>query len=255
MTRTFDLNGRTALVTGGAGTVGMALARALAGAGARIVLSGRDGEALERAAAELGADALAIPADLTADQGPEKLLDAVRSEAGALDILVSNAGIARDAPFGSVGAEDFGDVLALNVTAAYLCAQAAVPLMRDRRGGKIVNVGSIYGSVAPDWRLYEDVAMVRASAPYVASKSALVNLTRQLAVQLAPDNIQVNMLSPGGVEAAQPEQFRQRYEARTPAGRMARPEDLGGTAVYLSSPASDYVTGQNILVDGGFTAW
>jgi NAD(P)-dependent dehydrogenase (short-subunit alcohol dehydrogenase family) len=97
--------------------------------------------------------------------------------------------------------------------------------------------------------------MVQASPPYVASKAALLTLTRDLAVRLAPWNIQVNMLSPGGVEADQPEAFRRNYERRTPAGRMARPDDAGGALVFLAAPASDYVTGQNILVDGGFTIW
>jgi NAD(P)-dependent dehydrogenase (short-subunit alcohol dehydrogenase family) len=122
-------------------------------------------------------------------------------------------------------------------------------------GGKIVNIGSIYGTVAPNPSLYEGSELVRASPPYVVSKAALVNLTRDLAVRLAPRNIQVNMVSPGGIEEDQPAEFKRRYAERTPAGRMGTPDDVAGAVVFLSSKASDYITGQNLHVDGGFTSW
>ena len=233
MTDLFRLDGRTALVTGGAGRIGSAIADALAAAGASVIASGRE------------------QADVTQDDQ----LDALFGGIGELDILVNCAGRASAEQLGSITRDEFNAVLDLNVTSVVLCAQRAAPLMEARGGGKIVNVGSIYGSVGANRSLYEGTDMVQASAAYVAGKSALVNLTRDLAVQLAPLNIQVNMLSPGGVEAGQPEQFQERYRSRTPAGRMATPEDMAGTAVYLATAASDYVTGQNILVDGGFTSW
>jgi NAD(P)-dependent dehydrogenase (short-subunit alcohol dehydrogenase family) len=250
----FDLGGRIALVTGATGRLGRVFAGALADAGADVVLSGRDEQALERLAGELGERAAgAIAADLADEAQIERLFDELDRRWGRLDVLVNNAGAARRAPFGAVGAEDLAALHAVNVAAPYLCAQRAATLMGD--GGKIVNVGSIYGSVAVDTRIYEGAEdMVPASPAYVASKSALVALTRELAVRLAPA-IQVNMLSPGGVEADQPAAFQEAYRRRTPAGRMARAEDVAGTLVYLCAPASDYVTGQNILVDGGFTAW
>jgi 2-deoxy-D-gluconate 3-dehydrogenase len=228
-----SLAGKTALVTGGGGRIGSAISAAFTDAGAQVIAVGRD------------------QADVTDDAA----LDALFERIDDLDILVNCAGRASAEQLGSVTRDEFNAVLNLNVTSAYLCVQRATPLMERRGGGKIVNVGSIYGTAGADRRLYEGTDMVQASAAYVASKSALVNLTRDLAVQLAPLNIQVNMLSPGGVEAGQPDDFQERYRQRTPAGRMATPEDMAGTAVYLASPASDYVTGQNILVDGGFTSW
>jgi NAD(P)-dependent dehydrogenase (short-subunit alcohol dehydrogenase family) len=253
----FELSDRVALITGAGGRLGSAFAAALASAGARLVLTGRNSDRLRSTAeAVRPGRAEVIPADLSKPDDIEALFDRIERSDGGLDILVNNAGVARDARLGQVSAEDFHEVLTVNVVAAYLCAQRAAPLMRARGGGKVVNVGSIYGSVAVDTRIYEGAAeMVQGSAPYVASKSALIILTRDLAVRLAPWNIQVNMLSPGGVEADQPAAFRLNYEARTPAGRLAQPEDVTGTLVYLAASASDYVTGQNILVDGGFSCW
>jgi 2-deoxy-D-gluconate 3-dehydrogenase len=233
MSALFKLDGKTALVTGGHGRIGAAIGQALTNAGAEVIVSGRG------------------QADVTNDAQLDTLFGGIAE----LDILVNCAGRASAEQLGSITRDEFNAVLDLNVTSALLCAQHAVPLMEARGGGKIVNVGSIYGTVGGNRSLYEGLDMVQASAAYVASKSALVNLTRDLAVQLAPLNIQVNMLSPGGVEAGQPEEFQERYRSRTPAGRMATPEDMAGTAVYLASAASDYVTGQNILVDGGFTSW
>jgi 2-dehydro-3-deoxy-D-gluconate 5-dehydrogenase len=241
----FRLDGKVALVTGAGGQLGTAFAKALADAGATVIATGRDESKLE-------GHERAIAADLSIEADIERLLD----EVGELDILVNNAGSASRERFGEVTKADMDAVLSLNVTSVLLCSQRAAPIMRRRGGGKIVNVGSIYGNVGGDRRLYEEAPdMVQVSPVYAASKSALVNLTRDLAVQLAPWNIQVNLLSPGGVEAEQQRSFKQRYAARTPAGRMGRPEDMAGTAVYLASSASDYVTGQQIVVDGGFTAW
>ena len=195
MSDLFDLSGRLALVTGAGGRLGRAMADALADAGAEILLTGRDEEGVRATAAALGPAALGIhPADLREEAAIQGLFAEIKEHHGGLDVLVNNAGIARQARFGEVTAEDFAAVLAVNVTATFLCAQHAAPLMRARSAGKIVNVGSIYGSVAVDSRIYEDApGMVESSPPYAASKSALVNLTRDLAVRLAPWNIQVNL--------------------------------------------------------------
>jgi gluconate 5-dehydrogenase len=251
------LDDKLILLTGATGRVGRALAHGLASAGARLLLTARDTDALRELAAELGDRAVGFHgADLSDTGSLDRLFDAVSSsEHGRLHGLINNAGGASAARFGEVTGEEFMRVLTLNVVAPFLCAQHAVRLMAPD-GGKILNIGSIYGSVAVDRRIYDGAPeMVQGSAPYVASKSALVNLTRDLAVQLAPMNIQVNMLSPGGVAANQPPSFQEAYARRTPLGRMAQPDDLSGTAVFLCSAAADYVTGQNILVDGGFTAW
>jgi NAD(P)-dependent dehydrogenase (short-subunit alcohol dehydrogenase family) len=252
MSELFDLAGKVALITGAGGRLGSAIAGGLSEAGAKVILAGRDLGRLQSAGDAVG-QAEIRQVDLLHEDQIEELFSGLEGE---LDILVNCAGVASRSEFGAVRSPDFQEVLQLNVVGGYLCAQQAAPLMRERGGGKVVNVGSIYGAVAPDDRIYEDApGMVRAAAPYIASKSALVNLTRELAVRLASWNVQVNMVSPGGVEADQPESFKERYAARTPAGRMAAPRDVVGTVVYLASPASDYVTGQNILVDGGFTSW
>lgn len=257
MSGPFDLSGRRALVTGGAGLVGRGIAAALAQAGAEVVLAGRDAEHLTEAASALGAGIAATQRlDVTDEASIESAFASLEADRGPVDILVNNAGVASAARFGDVTVADFEQVLGTNVTGAYLCAQRAAPAMRELGGGKIINVGSIYGTVAPDQRIYADAeGMDRASSPYAASKAALVNLTRDLAVRLADWNVQVNMVSPGGVEAGQPQGFQESYRQRTPAGRMATPADIGPTAVYLAAGASDYVTGENIHVDGGFTAW
>jgi NAD(P)-dependent dehydrogenase (short-subunit alcohol dehydrogenase family) len=249
----FDLSDKVALVTGGGGRLGAAIAAALRACGARVVVTGRDVEQLERLRRDLGGETLAIPADLADETAIDRLFAAAEEQAGGLDILVNNAGVARDAPLGSVRSRDFAEVLHLNVTAAYLCAQRALPLFRG--GGKIVNIGSIYGTLAADDRIYEGSELVRASAPYLASKAALVQLTRDLAVRLAARNIQVNCVSPGGIEAGQPEEFQRRYAARVPAARMATPDDVVGAVVYFASSASNYTTGQNLVIDGGLSAW
>lgn len=256
MTSIFSLEGRLAVVTGGGGRLGAAAARALVQAGANVVVAGRSRSALDAVVAELGVErASALEVDLAGESSISALFEELERAHSGLDVLVNNAGVAVDAPLEHVTAAQLHEVYAVNVVAAVLCAQRAAASMAARGGGKIVNVGSIYGTVAPNPSLYEDAEMVRASPAYVASKSALVNLTRDLAVRLAPVNVQVNMVSPGGIEAGQPEPFRRRYAERTPARRLGTPEDVGGAIVFLSSAASDYVTGQNLHVDGGFTAW
>jgi NAD(P)-dependent dehydrogenase (short-subunit alcohol dehydrogenase family) len=256
MSSPFSLEGRVALVTGGSGRLGTAFARALAAAGAHVVLAARSGDMLAAVVRELGADqAAALQVDLGDESSVAALFDELERSEGRLDILVNNAGVATDAPLEQVTAAQLHEVFAVNVVGATLCSQRAASLMAGAGGGKIVNIGSIYGTVAPSASLYEGSKMVRASPPYIASKSALVNLTRDLAVRLAPKNIQVNMVSPGGIEGDQPDEFKRRYLERTPAGRLGTPEDVAGAIVFLSSAASDYVTGQNLHVDGGYTSW
>ena len=256
MSDPFDLSGRTALITGATGRLGRAFAHALSTAGSRMILTGQRAERLDALSEDLGPSAIAtVAADLSTGEGVDAVFEAVERLGIGLDVLVNNAGIASR-EVRQPGGEGLRRVYAVNVIAAALCSQRAAMMMRERGGGKIVNIGSIYGSVAPDPAVYAGAdEMVQASSPYVASKAALLALTRDLAVRLASWNIQVNMLSPGGVQAGQPEAFRHNYERRTPAGRMGRPEDLGGALIFLAARASDYVTGQNILVDGGFTAW
>jgi NAD(P)-dependent dehydrogenase (short-subunit alcohol dehydrogenase family) len=250
VTNPFDLSGRVALVTGATGRLGVAIAGALEANGADVFLTARNADRLEEIAGQLDAPWLA--ADLTSTSEREALFDRIREERGRLDALVNNAGTGRHAVLGEIRADDFNDVFAINAIAAYLCVQDALALFQP--GAKVVNIGSIYATLAPDDRLYADAPeMIRASAPYLASKGALLQLTRELAVRLAAQGIQVNMVSPGGVEADQPEAFKERYRTKTPAGRLATPQDVVGAVVFLASSAADYVTGQNIVVDGGLS--
>lgn len=249
-----SVEGQVALVTGAAGRLGSAIAGRLAADGAQVWLTGRDRMRLELLAAELGDRCCGV---VLADLRREADVDALFANIGSpLDVLVNNAGRASGVPYEEVGAAEFLDVLALNVVGTFLCTRRAADAMARRGGGRIVNVGSIYGSVAIDQRLYEgSLAMPRGSVPYVASKSALVTLTRELAVRLAPQNIQVNLVSPGGVRADQPEAFQRAYRERTPQGRLAEPADVAGAVRFLASEDAGYITGQNLLVDGGFTSW
>jgi 2-deoxy-D-gluconate 3-dehydrogenase len=252
-----DLTGKEVLITGATGRIGRALAAGFVEHGAHVILTARSESKLAALRDGLGHDRAAVRvADLTTEVGVNDLFDALEAGLDALDVLITCAAQASPKQFGSLRSRDFEEVFALNVIGVFLCVQRAVALMERAGAAKVLNVGSIYGSVAVDRRLYADAPeMIQGSAPYIASKSALVNLTRDLAVLLAPRNIQVNMMSPGGIYADQPRPFVVAYESRTPLGRMAVPSDVVGTALYLCSAASDYVTGQTIMVDGGFTAW
>ena len=257
----FDLRDRIALITGGAGNLGGVFARVLAGAGARVVLLDVNGDALSRRQRELqdqGAkDVLAIACDLGDAHAIGAAFERIGRETKRLDVLVNNAG-GRSPKFMSdleqLPLEDWDQILRVNLTAPFLCVKAAVPLMRAAGGGSIVNIASIYGVVSPDPRLYEGSAI--ATPPvYTATKGGLVALTRYVAVYHAKDGIRCNAITPGGVFAGQPDGFVERYSARTPLGRMAKADELGGALLYLASDASSYVTGHNLVVDGGWTAW
>jgi NAD(P)-dependent dehydrogenase (short-subunit alcohol dehydrogenase family) len=257
----FDLRDRVAVITGGAGNLGGVFARVLAGAGARLVLIDVNAEALDRRQRELAAegakDVIAIAADLEDASAIEAAFARVAREAKRLDVLVNNAG-GRSPKFMSdleaLPLEDWEQILRVNLTAPFLCAKAAIPLMRTAGRGSIVNIASIYGVVSPDPRIYEGTAI--ATPPvYPATKGGVIALTTYVAVYHAKDGIRCNAITPGGVFAGQPDGFVERYSARTPLGRMARAEELAGALLYLASDASSYVTGHNLVVDGGWTAW
>jgi NAD(P)-dependent dehydrogenase (short-subunit alcohol dehydrogenase family) len=259
----FRLDGRVALITGGAGHIALACGEALAELGARIVIVDREQAACDARAQDLaarfGVEAIGLATDLeSADACKQAIADAV-SRMGRLDVLVNNAaytgasgiqGYAVPLPAQSVDAWDAA--LRVNLTAPFVLAQAAHDELAKQRGC-IVNVGSIYGSVGPQNALYEGTAMGNPAA-YAAAKGGLAQLTRYLATVMAPA-VRVNCVSPGGVARGQAEVFVERYVARTPLGRMASEEDFKGAFAYLASPASAYVTGQELLVDGGWTAW
>ncbi len=248
----FDLSGRVAIVTGGNGGIGLGMARGMAAAGAAIVVAGRD--AAKNAAAvkeleSLGARASAVPVDVLKEESCRALVaEAVRLH-GRLDILVNNAGMSiRKQPEQYTLAE-WHTVLDSNLTSAFLCSQAAYPELRKAGSGKIINIGSMMSIFGAAF-----------ATAYAASKGGMVQMTKALATAWAKDNIQVNAILPGWIDTALTRQARQQvahlHESvlqRTPAGRWGAPDDFAGIAVFLAAPASDFVTGAAITVDGGYS--
>lgn len=259
-----DLSGRVALVTGGGGHIGSAIAGAFLEAGANVALCDLSLEACERRAGELekagGGRKVYIAADLTKEADAREAVQDVIRRFERLDILVHCAAFVGTTkypgwtePFEkqSVGAWDAA--MRVNLTAAFVMAQEAASPLKASGHGSVILISSIYGLVGPDWTLYEGTNMTN-PAGYAASKGGLIQLARHLATLLAPE-VRVNCLTPGGVWRGQPEVFHERYKARTPLCRMATEEDLKGAALFLASDLSSYVTGHNLVVDGGWTAW
>ena len=251
-----DLKGRHAVITGGAGHIGRAIATGLAELGASVTLLDR-ADSTPDVARELGM--AGAVADLADEAASRAALRRAIDTAGRLDILVNNAAFVGTSsltgwaePFERQSTETWRAALEVNLTAAFALSQEATPDLRRSGHGAILNIASIYGVLGPDWSFYEGTAMANPAA-YAASKGGLIQLTRWLATTLAPD-IRVNAISPGGVARGQPESFVRRYEARTPLGRMAVEDDFKAAAAFLVSDAARYVTGQNIMVDGGFSA-
>ncbi|MCW3475412.1 SDR family NAD(P)-dependent oxidoreductase [Limobrevibacterium gyesilva] len=251
----FDLTGKVAIVTGGNGGIGLGMAKGLAGAGARVVLAGRNAAKGAKAAAELGGAAVFMAADVTKKADCEKLVADTVARFGRLDILVNNAGTAiRKNPQDYTEAE-WHKVMDTNMTSAFLCSQAAYPHLvasgaRNEGGAKVVNIGSVMSLFgAPH------------AAPYAASKGAIMQFTKAIATAWAKDNIQCNAVLPGWIDTELTMSAREQVAglneavlARTPAARWGVPEDLSGIAVFLASPGSDFVTGTAIPCDGGCCA-
>jgi NAD(P)-dependent dehydrogenase (short-subunit alcohol dehydrogenase family) len=260
------LDGRVAVVTGAAGLLGREHCQALADAGARVVVTDLEPDVCAAAAARLGPGHLACAADITDPAAVERLRDAALSRFGRIDVLVNNAAlnerVERPDPgsgrFESLPLETFRRALDVNVTGAFLCCQILGGVLAARGAGAIVNIASTYAVVAPDQSLYrrpDGSQSFYKSAAYPVAKAAILGLTRYLAAYWGARGVRVNALSPGGVENGQEPGFVERYAARTPLARMARPGDYRGALVFLASDASAYMTGANLIVDGGFTAW
>ena len=247
----FDLHGKVAVVTGGNGGIGLAMAQALAAAGASIAVVGRNPDKLLAAVTSLaqeGGQAKSYAVDVCDEAAVGTLMMQVAADFGRLDILLNNAGINIRKPVQDLTLTEWHAVLDTNLTSAFLCSRAAYPHLK-KQGGKLINIGSmtsIFGaSFAP---------------AYSASKGGIVQLTRALATAWASDQIQVNAILPGWIDTELTQQARidvtglqERVIARTPAGRWGKPSDLAGIAVFLSSAASDFITGTAIPVDGGYS--
>lgn len=259
-----DLSGRVAVITGGAGHLGSAIGDALAELGAAIAVLDLSAERCEAEAQRLaerhGSRALALPIDLAQTGSLAAVPEFVTREFGRLDILINNAALVGTAtlkgwsvPFADQSIETFRRALDVNLTAAFALTQVCAPLLARSGHGSVVNVLSIYALVGPDRRLYEGTELDNPAA-YAASKGGLLQLTRWLATTLAPA-IRVNAITPGGIFRETKEPFLSRYVERTPLRRMATEEDFKGAFAFLASGLSRYVTGQNLVVDGGWTAW
>jgi NAD(P)-dependent dehydrogenase (short-subunit alcohol dehydrogenase family) len=250
----FRLRGRVALVTGGAGLFGRQIVEALCEAGATTIMASRDLGKLEEYAQQLRGRGLLAHA-MQLDQGEEssvlQLLEQIKQEHSGVDVLINNA-TARPMKRWDAPISQFVESMRINATGIFLMTRAFGDHMASRRMGSIVNVGSIQGCVGPDLTLYEGTAM-GAPPDYFFHKGGMVQLTKFAAAQLGPSGVRVNCISPGGFYNNQNPTFVQRYNARTFLGRMANESDLKGVIVFLASDASAYVTGANIVVDGGYT--
>lgn len=269
----FRLDRRTIVLTGGAGFLGGVYARVLAQAGARVVVADVNAAAAQALAEEMKreglGEVLAVATDVSDPASVRAMVHKALKWSGRIDGLVNNAAI--DPKFDPHSAqqhqnsfEDFpldlwSQALNVNVTGLFLCAQAVAPHMLERGHGVIVNIGSIYGMVGPDQRLYEskEPGAPRLFKPvtYSVTKSAVLGLTRYLATYWSGRNIRVNTLTLGGVVADHDPEFVARYSAHTPLGRMAQPSEAAQALLFLLTDASSYMTGANLIVDGGWTAW
>ena len=250
----FDLTGKVAIVTGGGTGLGRQMAGALAEMGADIVICGRKTEALDSAAAELtalGVRALGQRCDVTKPDEVRALVNRTKAEFGRIDILVNNAWRAWVAPVATMPLEQWRRVLDVNMTGSFLCAQAAGNVMIEQGGGKIINIASTAGLGGAMPEVLDSIA-------YNASKGGLINFTRDLAVKWGRHKINVNAIAPGWfpsqLSSGVVEKWGERLARNTPLGRLGGEDDLKGAIVYLASRASDHVTGQVLVVDGGQTA-
>ncbi|MGI9146243.1 MAG: SDR family oxidoreductase [Chloroflexota bacterium] len=272
----FRLDGRVALVTGGAGLLGRRYCEALLEAGARVVIGDLDGVRAEALARQLSeSHALGLKLDVTDQASVRDAVSATVDRFGAVHTLVNNAALTVRggserlspadyfAPFEDYRRDVWDQAINVNLTGMLLCAQAAgrQMLAQDPPGGVIVNISSTYGVVAPDQRLYEGVKSPYAEAgfntpvSYAVTKTAVLGLTRYLATYWGRKNIRVNALTPHGVYDNHDDSFVRNFVYRSPLGRMARNDEYRGALLYLVSDASSYMTGANLIVDGGWTAW
>ncbi len=257
--KSFSLEGKVALVTGGAYGIGFAIAEALAGAGAKIVFNCRSQKNLDQALADYkakGIDARGYICDVTVEEQVQKLVADIKADLGGVDILVNNAGIIKRIPMTEMSAEDFRQVVDIDLVGPFICAKAVIPGMMEKGHGKIINICSMMSELGRE-----------TVSAYAAAKGGLKMLTRNICSEYGGANIQCNGIGPGYIATPQTAPLRERQPdgsrhpfdqfivAKTPAGRWGTPEDLMGPAVFLASEASDFVNGQILYVDGGILAY
>lgn len=266
----FSLKGKTALVTGGPGLLGAEFCRTLAEAGAAVVVADINGAAAEKVASDLrdkGYQATGVGVDITDKAQVQAMMQQTLAEYGRLDVLVNSAALdpkfdPSHAELGTNAFEDFPldlwrKAVDVNLTGAFLCSQAAVQPMLKQGSGSIINICSMYGLVGPDQRLYQKEGAPTRYKPvfYTVTKAGIVGFTKYLATYYAGKGIRVNALTPGGIYNNNDETFLKNYSARAVMGRMGNKDEMNGAVLFLASEASSYMTGSNLIVDGGWTAW
>lgn len=266
----FRLDGKTAVVTGGAGILGQHFCSGLADAGANVAVVDINFEAAQKAAFTIkenyGGNVMAFECDVTSEESVMKMVQDVVMEFGEINILHNNAAgkssnlDAFFADFEDYELDQWKEIMGTNLDGMFLVAKHIGKVMKENeKGGSIIQTSSIYGVMGPDQRIYEGShylgRQINSPAIYSASKAGVIGLTKYLATYWAKDGIRVNAITPGGVESGQNDTFKQNYSNRIPMARMAQPEEMVGALIYLASDASSYMTGQNLMVDGGLSAW
>ncbi len=266
----FRLEGKTAVVTGAVGILGKYFCRGLSSVGADVAVIDLDEDSCQNFAKELrqeyGTNAMGVACDITSPEEVGQMVEEVVGTLGKINVLHNNAAAkSKDLTEYFTSFEDYSyrewqEMMRVNVDGMFLVAQAVGKQMLSQgQGGSIVQTASVYGVVAPDQRIYEGSEYmgveINTPAVYATSKAAVIGLTKYLATYWAKENIRVNAITPGGVESGQNEQFQSLYSKRVPLGRMGEASEMVGALVYLASDASSYVTGQNLIVDGGLTTW
>jgi len=267
----YTLDGRVAIVTGGAGLLGKGYCETLASAGANVVIADVAAQASEELADKISleteVDVQGIQTDVSDPDSVRKLIEQVMKKFNRVDILVNNAALdpkfdpahsgEHSSRFENFPFTAWQEAMGVNVTGMFLCAQAVAGPMLEANRGVIINISSTYGLVGPDQRLYQREGHPPQFKPvtYTVAKAAVLGLTRYLATYFANTGIRVNTLTPGGVFADHDEEFVQRYSAKTILGRMANADEMSSALLFLASDASSYMTGANLIVDGGWTAW
>ncbi len=252
----FDLSDKVVLVTGGYGYLGIGLCRGLAAAGASVIVLGRSQASFDQRLAHHSPNIRFVICDVADSGSVRDAFATVEREQGRINVLINNAMFVRGQDPLGISDEDWALTIDGNLNSVYRCIREVSPYFQKNSGGKIINICSMYGLVSPDFSVYDESPEYLNPPHYGAAKAAVIQLTRYFARYLGPRNIQVNAISPGAFPNETVQQnaaFTDKLKKKTALGRIGQPHDLAGAVVFLSSPASDYVTGHNLVVDGGWT--
>jgi len=255
MDKLFDIKDKIVVVPGGNGKLGMFVSKALSEKGAKVIILNRNKES-GKSATNILKNSYFYKCDITNEKEVEDVSKRIVDQFKRVHILINCAGLSAPGRIFELTTKMWDNSYAVNIKGAFLCVKYFGEIMKKQKKGNIIHFGSIYGSVSADENIYSD-SKFESSLIYATTKSALINFTRYLATHLAKYGIRANLLSPGGFidKRNQDDFFRKKYCEKTPLGRMANEDDLKGVILFLASDASKYITGENILVDGGWTAW